>query len=386
MIRVRLIATLGFLIALGGAAGAVRAQAPESKTVGTLAMAAHTQSFDFGAQGDVQTARLLLFPATFQRSVGGRMALDGYAAYGIGTVKSGGVTSKLEGPVDSWLRLRWAANRWAVVALGVALPTGVSRHTTEQAIVANTLSSELLGFREGNWGGGGSATLGISTAFQAGGSRFTLGSSYRAVRSFQPSADTTVIYQPGNEAKVHAGIEHTIGGGQFFLGATAQRFGADKANSKNLFQSGARYRGDLSYSSGHWSFFAADLWRARGELTLPVVDAFDGAFLRDTSLAVGWQNLGVAGLTAVITPGPNFSIVPAVTFKTLSREDRTGRGWLASGGLTFPARIGDTEFFPSVKLNHGRLAPSATPRVMQPFWGAEVSFVIRRSSLRPRVK
>lgn len=157
-----------------------------------------------------------------------------------------------------------------------------------------------------------------------------------------------------------------------------------ETRTTNLFQSGPRYRGDISYSSASFSIFAADLWRARGDLILPIIDAFDGQFLRDTTFAVGWQNLAIGGFSGVVNVSRNFSIVPTGTFKTVVREDKTGRGWLASGGLTFPSRIGLMEFFPAVKVNRGKLAPAATPFEMQDFWGMEMSFVMRLSTVRLR--
>jgi hypothetical protein len=352
--------------------------------VRTIAGAAHLQSFGFSAGSDASSANLVLFPFSFQQSLGTHAALDGYAAYGIGRVVSGGRTFTLSAPVDSWLRLRYALNSSSVAAVGVAIPTGLERHNSEQAVVANILSNDLLGFREANWGGGGSVTAGVSNARQSGSWKVTTGASYRIAGSFQPSADTSVRYAPGSEAKVRLGFEHPNGQSSFFFGVTGQQISVDKADKRNIFKSGPRVRADLSYTTPTWSAYATDLWRAHGDLIIPIVNLLDGTFIRDTTFQVGKQNLVVAGASRTIGLRQNLLVIPSADFKLKSREERAGRGWLGAAGVAVPFSAGSMEYFPSLKLTRGSLIPALDPSSSRAFWGAEASFVVRHASFKQK--
>lgn len=359
-------------------------QSQDTEVVGTIASAAHVQSFSFGPAGDASTARLFLVPVSFQRALGSRMALDGYAAYGVGRVQIGNKAFSLAGPVDSWLRLRLAFNEAVVVAAGLALPTGVERHNSGQSVVASVLSNDLLGFREATWGSGGSATFGISAARRTGVWKATSGASYKLAKPFQPSTDTSVSYAPGNEAKVRFGLERSMRTGAVFAGVTAQHLGVDKADDRNLFRPGARVRADLNYTAANWSVFVSDLWRAQGDLTLPIVNLLDGSFLRDSAFVVGSQNLVILGASRTIALSNTLLMVPTGEFKIRTRDERVGRGWLGAAGVAVPFNAGSAEFFPSAKVSLGRVSYAADPASTKMFWGAEFSFVVRHSWRRLR--
>ncbi len=343
----------------------------------SAASGAHIQEFSFGAGSDVSSARLLLVPLAYQARLTDGVVLDGYAAYAAGSVRAGNETFELRGPVDSWARLRWAATPWAVVALGASVPTGVSRHSPSEAVVANVLSSDLLGFREGNWGAGGSVTAGISTASSVGAARLTMGLSYRVTGSFDPRTDTSVKYAPGNETRARVGLGADVFGGHFESGLTAQRFSVDRLNQKNLFQSGTRLRADMSYDGGAWSAYAADLWRARGEITLPVLNVIDGSVERDTTTIVGWQNLALGGISASLPIGGGDVVQPLLEAKWRQRSDFGGRGWITSVGAGLPFRMFGLDAFPQAKLSRGALVPSDASGYRD-LWGAELSVVLRR--------
>lgn len=375
--RVRLLATAAAIV-LAPYLGAQES----SSVAGTVAAAVHVQSFSFKSGSDARSATLFLAPFSFQRAIGSRAAVDGYAAYGVGRVGVDSQQFEFRGPVDSWLRLRVAASRSTVLAIGVALPTGIERHTSEQSVVANVLSNDLLGFREATWGSGGSATMGVSVARSRGLWRLTTGASYKITRQFLPSADTTVTFSPGNETRVRVGMERAGRSGALFLGLTAQHLGADKADKRNLFQPGARLRGDLSYTSPSWSLAFANLWRANGDLTLPVVNLLDGSFLRDTTFVVGWQNLSIASANRTVSLGNGVLFIPNGEVKLRTRAGPVGRGWLAAVGAAVPFSALGAEFFPSAKGSMGTLVPSVDPASRRPLWGAEVSLVVRHSTRR----
>lgn len=365
-----------------GASSPASSQDVAGEVTHTVAIGAHYQSFSFGKTGDVEKANLLLLPITFQSALNSRTAVDGYAAYAKGAISGSGKEYTLSGPVDSWVRLRWAVNSWAVVAAGFALPTGVASHTGAEAAVSNTLANDLLGFREAAWGGAASGTFGVSTARRMGSTRVTLGGSYRLAGSFQPSVDTAMRYAPGDEARMRVGIEKEVAGGALGAGLTMQRFTADKADQRNLFQSGNRLRGDISYTAGGWGLYAANLWRAKGDLIIPIINSLDGSKLRDTVVVVGWQNLMVFGASRSMRMGNSLMIVPSGDFKVRKRQDAGGDGWLGTGGIVVPFRVGGAELFPNLKITYGRIFSSVVTTYSQKVTGVELGMVVRRAFVR----
>jgi hypothetical protein len=339
----------------------------------------HYQAFSFAEGSDVGTARLRIIPFAWQARLGPRVSLDGYAAYAHGTVHAVDTDFELKGPVDSWARLRWAARPGMVIAVGINFPTGVEKHTAEEAIVANVLSNDLLGFREGNWGAGASGTFGISTVRHFERGNLTIGGSFRTAGGFQASTDTNAVFNPGSEGRIRFGLDAMVKGGRFESGLTVQRFTVDKLDRKNLFQSGLRVRGDFGYRRGAWSFFAADLLRQRGDLTLPVVNIIDGSYIRDTSVVVGWQNLIILGANRGIQITPTKTFTPSVELKIRSREERFGRGWITAMGGSLPFVLSTMEVFPSVKVTRGLIIPAGDQSVARALTGLEVSFIARRA-------
>jgi hypothetical protein len=339
----------------------------------------HYQAFNFAEGSDVGSARLQIYPFAWQARLGPRLSLDGYAAYAVGTVRALDTDFTLKGPVDSWARLRWAARPGMVIAVGINFPTGVEKHTAEEAIVANVLSNDLLGFREGNWGAGASGTFGISTVRHFRRGNLTLGASFRTAGGFVASTDTNAVFNPGSEGRVRLGFDALVKGGRFESGFTFQRFTTDQLDRKNLFQSGMRIRGDFGYRRGAWSFFAADLLRQRGDLTLPVVNIIDGSYIRDTSVVVGWQNLVILGANRAIQISPTKTFTPSVELKIRSREDRFGRGWISAVGGTMPLVVSTVEVFPSVKVTRGLIIPAGDQSVARALTGLEISFIARRA-------
>src|SRR6185312_9091027 len=213
--------------------------------------------------------------------------------------------------------------------------------------------------------------------------RTTLGLSYRMVGSFDPRADTSVRYSPGNETRARLGFDWAAVGGQFEGGLTAQSFSVDRLDAKNLFQSGRRLRADLSYGRGAFSIYGADLLRQRGELTLPVVNILDGTVERDTTTTEGWQNLLLGGASATLALPSGVTLEPLVEAKARQRQDGVGQGWLTSAGATVSFHAGGLDWFPTAKVTRGGMvASNGGPE--RAIWGGEVSVVLRRAWVRGR--
>lgn len=218
-----------------------------------------------------ESAQLFMVPIALRFPATERLSVDLYSAWAEGRVEQGNAVLKLSGPVDTSIKAAYQATPWALVSLGLSLPTGNSTHDGEEAIVASVLSTDLLGFREASWGTGLAITSSVASATTAGGFGLGIAAAYAMRGSFEPSQDVALSYQPGNEARIRVGLDRNFGASTLTAGATLVSYAKDQADDRNLFQAGQRIRLDASYafraSSGVWTVYAADLMRANGDLS-----------------------------------------------------------------------------------------------------------------------
>ena len=151
--------------------------------------------------------------------------------------------------------------------------------------------------------------------------------------------------------------------GKFTAGFTLQSFGSDEFAGRNLFQSGNRVRVDAAYSfragSTTWSVSAADVWRAKGDLNLQILNSA-GAAVGDSLVASETQNLIFASLNGAIPIGSTIYLRPVVDFRvqqigSTPGEPDVGGSWILGGGFSIPVRYRGVDVFPRVKVNVGRL-------------------------------
>lgn len=314
------------------------------------------QGYDFDDGLGVEAANLLLVPLSWQVAVGDRLSFDAYGAWARGTALIAGTQYELNGLVDTRVRANYAVTPWAMVTLGLNLPTGQTEHTEDEARVAAVLASDLLGFREANFGLGFGATTGLATAYRVGETGLGVGLSYRFASDFQPSADTTLEYTPGNEIRVRVGADRNIGSSKLTAGITYQNFARDELDGRDLFQAGNRLRGDVTFSfrsgpGATWTAYVTDVWRDRGDVRLEVLNPQGGP--ASQTLVTGRQNLLIAGVTGAWRARPTLVVQPLAEVRLLSREDDGGEGWLAGAGATVPLRLGRFSVVPGARLNYG---------------------------------
>jgi hypothetical protein len=351
-----------------------------AQTEHALATGVHFQGYSFDDSVGVSAANLLLVPLAYQVPLGNRLALDLYTAYARGSVERLNTVYNLEGVVDTRARASWTAAPWAVVMVGVNIPTGNATHDSEEAVVAGALSTNLLGFREASWGTGLAVTTGLATAHRLGSWGVGFGASYRMASEFEPRADTSLNYTPGNEALFRVALDRTVGSSaKLTAGFTFQNYSADQVDEQDLFQSGNRLRGDLTYSFragglGVWSLYVADVWRERGDITLDVINS-DGVAERDTTFQTGTQNLFIAGIGATLPISRTLTLRPSIDGRVQSREEPGGQGWLVNGGADLPLRFAGYDLVPTARVSYGRL--EADSGNDYPFWGGELGATLR---------
>jgi len=352
------------------------------------------QSYDFDAGLGADRAQLFLVPVAIRvpvPSVEG-LSFDLYSAWAEGRVQAGDSVFKLSGPVDTGLRGAYQATPWALVTVGVNIPTGKSEHDTEEALVASVLSTDILGFHETTWGRGFALTGSLAVARQVGGFGLGLAGSYSQRGKFNPSADvagtaadeSSLEYQPGSERRVRLGIDRNFGNSTMTLGATFINYADDQADGRNLFQAGNRLRFDGTYafrmSGGVWTVYAADLLRQNGDLSLVVLDS-QGDSVGVATDQTPKQNLFMGGVTGSVQIGGGFVFRPHLDARLQSREDAAGSsagsGWLVGFGGDIPVRLFGNDFFPKARVLLGKIKdPDEAPVSV---FGLEFSGTVRLS-------
>lgn len=364
-------------LAFGGVAEPATAQEQPRHSVG---LGAHFQGYNFNEALGADVANLLLFPVAYRLPLGDHFRTDVYSAWARGAVERGDRVFELEGLVDTRIRASYQLSSWAVVSFAVNLPTGNAEHDGQEALVASVLSTDLLGFREANFGTGTAFTGGLATVRRAGPWSLGLAGSYRMSNEFEPRADTTLNYEPGNEIRVRAALDRTVGeDGKLTVGFTFQNFDVDQVSGRNLFQAGNRFRVDATYNFRYgrstWGAYVADLYREQGDATLDLVNS-QGEVVGDTLITTGTQNLFVAGLAGSVPLTGSYRFRPSVDLKVQNREEGQGSGWVLGLGGDVPLRIfGSYDLFPRARFLVGQMEDAqGLPRGL---WGAEMGLTLR---------
>ncbi len=356
-------------------------EADGRQTTGTAAgTGPYFQGYNLHQELGVESANLLLLPAAFEIQAGERTRLDFYGAWARGQVESDGQAFQLNGPVDTRVRARVRALPWALITVTANLPTGKESHTTEEAVVSSALATEMLAFREASWGMGAGLTTGVATAWSAGGWGVGLGTSYRISGEFEPEADSELVYGPGDELRLRFALDRNVGEtGKVTLGTTMQRFDSDEIDGRNLFQAGNRIRLDAAYAFGvgrtTWSFYGANLWRERGDVTLDVTGP-GGDVVGDTTFHTGTQNIVVLGANGSVPLTGTYRVRPSMELRVQDREAGPGSGWLVGAGGDVPVRVlGSYDLFPRAVLRVGEM--EGPEGVRRRIWGGDLGLTLR---------
>lgn len=317
-------------------------------------------SFDDGL--GAEAAQLLMVPVAVRYSATDKLSFDLFSAWAEGRVEQSNTVLTLSGPVDTNIKASYQAMPWAVVSMGLSLPTGNATHSGEEAIVASVLSTDMLGFRESTFGTGFAMTTSVASATTAGGFGLGIAAAYAVRGEFEPSEDVALAYQPGNEARVRVGMDRNFGNSTLTAGATFINYSDDKADGQNLFQAGNRIRFDAAFAfrkgAGVWTVYGANLMRANGDLRVDIIDD-TGTTVGDTIVATAKQNLVVGGIMGTVGLGGGFVFRPHVDMKYQKREEsdgnEVGSGWMLGAGGDIPIRLFGTEFFPLARVYFGSL-------------------------------
>lgn len=270
--------------------------------------------------------------------IGRQVSLDVATNFASSRTEGAGGDLTLSGLTDTQIRALYTVSRDRVVAsVGLNLPTGQQKLTSEEFAVAGAVSSTFLSFPVASVGMGFSATGGLAWAQPVGAWSLGLSGSFRYQGSYTPTSDTTLglkEYSPGTEIRVRAGLDRLLGqstritlGGTFSTFSTDEFVGAGQVPS-GRYQPGPRIIGE----------FALVRVVGRSTVTFVMWDYFRTAGkTNDVTDDQTQENVFNAELRWGFPVSPRVQLEPLVGFRQYGLKDFSG-GSLVSGGLT--ARLG----------------------------------------------
>jgi len=301
----------------------------------TAAGGALLQSYTFDDPATVGLAEMQLTVLPFAVAVpfGDRISILASGAWARGMATGDeGAEIELAGPTDTEVGIAIALGPdRMVLTAGASLPTGQSTHSTTEAVVASIVAAELLPFGISSWGSGGGAGGDIALAFASGAWGIGLSGGYRAAREFEPLSDETFAYRPGDQIGVRLALDRDLSsGGTFSVLLGAQRFTEDQLSGANLFRSGNRLEGVLTYAfpvglAGSALIYGGAYHRANGTLLLDDPDLIGAA---DSPA----QQLFSGGVDLRLPLGRTAAFLPGVDGRVFRSEDGVGQGWVGTVG------------------------------------------------------
>ena len=304
-----------------------------------------TYRFDDPAAAGLEQFRLTTLPFMAAVPLGSRLTLDVSGAYAEGTVTGvDGFEATLSGPTDTQLGVSVALGPDRVVLTGgLVLATGQSTQTFQEAAVAGVVAAELLPFAISTWGSGGGAGGDVAVAFQAGRVGIGFSGGYQAASEYEPLSDLAFAYRPGDQLRFRFALDADVGeAGTFSLLLGLQRFGQDAFAGVNLFQSGTRLEGLVSYA------FPTGL-RGSGLVYGGVYHRENGSLLTDVPSLEGAtdspsQQLFVGGANFRLPAGARAALLPDLEMRVFRSADGIGQGWVGSAGATLDLRVSGRRF------------------------------------------
>jgi hypothetical protein len=309
-------------------------------------------TFDDAEAAGLSEFRLMSAPFAVVLPIGDRLSLLASGAFAEGRATgTDGSQATLSGLTDTEVGVAFALGPDRVVlTAGAALPTGQSTHSLEEAAVAGVVAAELLPFAVTNWGSGGGVGGDMAVAFQSGAWGIGLAGGYRAASEYEPLTGETFAYRPGNQIRARVALDRDVGtSSTFSILVGVQQFTEDQMRGSNLFQSGNRLEGMMSYAFPIGLRSSALLYggayhRAQGALLLDE-SALDGAGDSPS------QQLFTGGLDLRIPLGRKATFLPGTEMRAFRSADGIGQGWIGTAGATLELIIAGRRFGPRTVLS-----------------------------------
>jgi hypothetical protein len=336
------------LIACGLTAAPARAQLTDLRAATGLRLEAY--SFAEPERVDLDRVVLLTLPIGVTAPLTRGLALGVRGAFARAELtRADGRALTLSGLTDTELSLTTAvADDRVRLRLLALLPTGQTGLTPDELDVAGVIAADLLPFAISNWGSrggiGASAAVAVPLGYQMAAG---LSAGYVVAREFEPLADATLAYRPGNQLHARAAVDRTVGSaGKASLQVIYQHFGTDRSGGYNLFEAGDRLQAVASYAfaagaRGNGVTYAGYLRRQRGRYS---------EFARLTPA----QDLIYAG-AGFRYPAGGMVLLPALDVRLVGTADGLDQGYVLTAGSGAELTLGRLELVPTARARLGRL-------------------------------
>ncbi len=309
--------------------------------------------YKFSAGGTEKTVSQLAVPIALIVPFNDRLNLDISTSYAMSEVHfNGAKTSSISGLTDTQVRGNlMLGDNFAVVTLGLNLPTGMYKVPEGQIEAAGQIGNDFLLYPVASMGGGLSTTGGVAFAQSLGDWNLGVGASFRHSSRFDAYVvqSASLRFQPGDEMKLRVGIDRPVGDGNVSIGVTYSKFGKDAADS-TTFATGDRALGQATWATpigiGDFSLTAWDMYRAKGERIGAVAP---GENIADVSAALGF-NVG------------DVYVQPSAEGRVW-QVDGVHTGTIANVGLRFRFTLGALSVNPSATYAVGKLYGAASGEV-----------------------
>lgn len=282
----------------------------------------------------------------------------------------------LSGPTDTEASVTLDLGRgMATITAVTVLPTGHDALTSSEVLTAGVIAEDLLPFRVSSLGSGGGAGVQATLGGRGmrccalGGFAWGISVGYLAPHTFQPLANDTIEYSPGDQFEINAIVERAIGAtGTATLQLGWQRFGPDRRDTidafARIFQTGNRFRAMIMYD------FAID--RTHAILYGGVFSRGEGAF---TNSVRRWpaQRLFFAGAATHIPLG-ELMLQPMADLRLQDMQGARRTGFLLDVGASLEVPFGGSTWIPTARARLGRVE---TSDMESAFRGVELGFLVR---------
>ncbi len=283
--------------------------------------------------------------------LGAHVSLGVSGAWAKGDMDPGdGSKMKITGLTDTQVSLTLSPNEFFKVSGVFLAPTGKETQTLEEAIVAGAMASDLFPFKISNWGSGGGGGVNASMVRPLGSVGVGLSVGVIAGRQFQPLEGGQFQYRPGTLFRIVGALDGTVGeAGKASFQIAYHRYGQDKIDGQNLFQSGDRLQAlaSLAFPVGAGASgitYASVTHRQHSNLLAAVPYAQDFPS----------QNLFLIGTGFRVPVGSNV-LQPDAEIRVLRSSNSGGQGFDIGLGTSLELRSGSTTFAPAARIHFGQL-------------------------------
>jgi hypothetical protein len=260
---------------------------------------------------------------------------------------SGAQASSINGLTDTQIRATLSLGTdFVVLTAGLNLPTGQETAGLDEQLAAFRIGNDFLSFPISNMGTGFGATGGMAVARPIGSWNLGVGGSVRQSSRYEPfiaSGGAHPRFQPGNEYRVRAGVDHPFGTGRFAIGLTYSKFGNDDLEG-SIYNTGDRYITQVGFNNSlagaNVLVNAWNLYRRSGTI-------FTGERTGPENIANVLVGVGFNTLSGVLEP--------TVELRTWTQQDLSA-STLATLGMRHTMTRGAFSITPSAGYSLGRFA------------------------------